>query len=185
MAPVFPLNTDSQILDRIRKGDEEALVSLYQSSRKMILSYILKNHGSTDDAEDMLQEALVIVWERVRAGKYEPRAKISTYLYATVRHLWLRRLAKQRRELPTDLQEDIQHSDNPSPLEELIQSEEAERMAGALEKLGEPCKSLLLLYYWEEKSMEEIAASLGFANAQTAKSKKYQCKKALEKILKE
>ncbi|MGB6649412.1 MAG: sigma-70 family RNA polymerase sigma factor, partial [Bacteroidota bacterium] len=49
--------------------------------------------------------------------------------------------------------------------------------------LGEPCRTLLLLFYWEERSMGEIAVELGFANADTAKSKKYQCKKALEKLL--
>jgi len=53
----------------------------------------------------------------------------------------------------------------------------------ALDRLGEPCRTLLILFYWEEASMEEIASRLGFANAETAKSKKYQCKKALEQIL--
>lgn len=185
MAPVFPLNTDAEILDRIRKGDEEALVSLYRSCRTMILSYILKNHGSEDDAEDLLQEALIILWERVRAGTFEQKAKLSTFLYATVKHMWLRRLARYRREIPGEINPEIHESDNPSPLEELIQSEEVTRMAEAMDKLGEPCRSLLLLYYWEEKSMDEIATILGFANAQTAKSKKYQCKKALEKLMKE
>jgi DNA-directed RNA polymerase specialized sigma24 family protein len=53
----------------------------------------------------------------------------------------------------------------------------------ALTKLGEPCKTLLILFYWEEASMEQIASRLGFANAETAKSKKYQCKKALQLLL--
>ena len=57
--------------------------------------------------------------------------------------------------------------------------------SAAMETLGDPCKTLLLLYYWEEKSQEEIAAQMGFANAATVKSKKYTCKKILAKILKE
>jgi DNA-directed RNA polymerase specialized sigma24 family protein len=39
------------------------------------------------------------------------------------------------------------------------------------------------LFYWDEYSLEEIAAAMGFANAETVKSKKYQCKKALEQYL--
>ena len=73
--------------------------------------------------------------------------------------------------------------DSESTLDRLVASEEAALVQEALERLGEPCKTLLLLYYWEERSMAEIALELGFANADTAKSKKYQCKKALEKML--
>jgi DNA-directed RNA polymerase specialized sigma24 family protein len=40
-----------------------------------------------------------------------------------------------------------------------------------------------LLYYWEEESMESIAALMGMANADTVKSRKYQCKKALEALI--
>lgn len=53
-----------------------------------------------------------------------------------------------------------------------------------MEKIGQPCRRLLLMFYWEEASMETIAGQLGFANAETAKAKKYQCKKALEKMVK-
>jgi DNA-directed RNA polymerase specialized sigma24 family protein len=53
-----------------------------------------------------------------------------------------------------------------------------------MEQIGNPCRDILLLYYWEEQSMEEIALKLGFANADTVKSKKYQCKKMLERLVK-
>jgi RNA polymerase sigma factor (sigma-70 family) len=75
-------------------------------------------------------------------------------------------------------------SDDPSPLDQLIESEEASMIGDAVRRLGEPCRTLLVLFYWEEASMEEIASRLGLANAETAKSKKYQCKKALQEILK-
>jgi len=54
-----------------------------------------------------------------------------------------------------------------------------------MKQIGNPCHDLLLLYYWEERTMEEIALKLGFANADTVKSKKYQCKKILEKLVKQ
>lgn len=88
-----------------------------------------------------------------------------------------------KREVPADLAERDDASDEPSPADALAGSDMAAAVAAALDRLGEPCRTLLLLYYWEERSMEEIAAQLKFANADTAKSKKYQCKKALERIL--
>ena len=179
------LNDDTRILDMIRKGDEQALVLLHESNKKMISSFIARNNGTHDDYEDLLQEALVILWERVRAGKFEYSSKLSTFLFGTVKNIWLRRLAKAKREIPTDLQQEEHADPDRSTLDALIQNEESESVNQALGRIGELCKKLLLLFYWEERPMQEIAQLLGFANAETAKSKKYQCKKSLEKVLKQ
>ncbi len=182
-APLFFLNTDTKILDLIRKGDEEALVMLHEANRKMIMAYAARNNGTADDGEDLLQDALMVLWERVRAGRFDYSAKLSTFLFATAQNLWLRRLAKKRRESPGILDPDSHPDGEVSPLEHLIENEEATLVQEALKTIGEQCRQLLLLFYWEELSMEEIAARMGFANADTVKSKKYQCKKALERVL--
>jgi len=179
------LNDDARILDQIRKGEEEALVRLYEMNEKQTTSFVTRNNGSEDDAADMLQEALVIFWERVREGRYEHTAKISTFVFATVRNLWLRKIARSRREVASDMQNDLTPSNEMSVLDVMIETEEAAAVSRALDILGDPCRQLLLLYYWEELSMDAIAAQLGFANADTVKSKKYQCKKGLEKLLRE
>ncbi len=179
------LNEDASILDMIRRGDEQALVRLYELNRKMVSSFVARNNGTHDDYEDLLQEALVILWERVRAGRFEYSSKLSTFIFGTVKNIWLRKLARARREVPIDLQSEEHEDPQETALDELIDSEEASAVKQALERIGDVCKEILLLYYWEECSMEEIATKLGFANAETAKSKKYQCKKALEKMLKQ
>ncbi len=185
MSPkIIFLNDDARILDMIRQGDERALVVLHESNRRMISSFIARNNGTHDDYEDMLQEALVILWERVRAGKFEYTAKLSTFLFATVRNIWLRKLARARREIPSDLQTDENPDESPSVLESMIEEEEIVAVREAMNRIGEQCRQLLTLFYWEECSLEEIAGRMGFANADTVKSKKYQCKKSLEKVLK-
>lgn len=181
-SPLF-VSDDARTLDRIRKGDQEALAELYRANRKPIRALVTKNNGTVDDAEDMLQEALVILWERVRTGKFEYTAQLGTFIFGTARNLWLRRLARSRREIPGTAEGADAASDDPGPLDLMVETEEAAMIARALDHLGEPCRKLLLLFYWEEHSMDEIASQLGFANAETAKSKKYQCKKALENLL--
>jgi RNA polymerase sigma factor (sigma-70 family) len=182
-APPFFLDRDARILDLIRKGDEEALVMLYQSNQKVIRGFVTSNSGFPDDAEDMLQEALVILWQRVRSGRFEHVAKLDTFIFATVKNLWLRHLARKRREVRGALNPDDVALDDPSSLERLVENEQSAAIGRALERLGEPCRTLLLLFYWEERSMADIATALGFANADTVKSKKYQCKKALRQML--
>jgi RNA polymerase sigma factor (sigma-70 family) len=183
--PLFFLNEDARILDQIRNGKEEALAKLYEANERQVVAYVRANNGSEDDADDMLQEALVVLWERVRTGRYEHKARISTFVFATVRNMWLRRLARKRREVAVDMENDQTPSDNKSPLDEIIETEETAGIAEALNRIGDPCRKLLLLYYWEERSMDQIAGLMGFANSDTVKSKKYQCKKALAKVLAE
>lgn len=186
MSPrVLFLTSDARILRLLKEGDEGALATLYEQNRKMVTSYVLRNSGSADEAEDVLQEALVILWERVKNGKHAYTAKLSTFIFATARNLWLRALARRRREPPQEEDDPPAADDAMDPLETLVEEEQSQTVTSALQKLGEPCRTLLLLYYWEERSMEEIAGELGFANAATAKSKKYQCKEALKKLLKE
>jgi RNA polymerase sigma factor (sigma-70 family) len=181
--PLLFLNSDAKILDLMRQNNEAALVELFEANQRMVVSFVTANRGTQDDAEDLLQEAVVVVWQRVRAGTYEHTAKLSTYIFGIVKHLWMRRLARMRRECPMALTEEAATNDDPSILEQLIESEQAQAVVEALRRLGEPCRTLLRLFYWEEMPNEEIAQQMDFANADVVKSKKYQCKKSLEAIL--
>jgi RNA polymerase sigma factor (sigma-70 family) len=177
------LHEDARLLDGIRRGDEETLVMLYRLCDGPVRRYVTANNGTQDDADDMLQEALVILWERVRDGRFEYAARLSTFVVGTVRNLWLRRLARARRESPSHETIDMAADPGDSPLDTMIDSERARAVHNALQKIGEPCRAILLLFYWEQATMEEIASRLGFANAETAKARKYQCKKSLRQIL--
>ena len=181
--PFFFLNNDSKLLDAIRNGDEGALVELFRQNRRPITSLVTRNQGSEDDAEDVLQEAMVVLWERVRSGSFEYQAKLSTFIYATAKNIWSRRLARHRREISATPETFDAAADDATPLEELEENERIIAVQKAMEQMGNPCRDLLLLFYWEERSMEEIAMKLGFANADTVKSKKYQCKKSLEHLV--
>jgi RNA polymerase sigma factor (sigma-70 family) len=174
---------DAGILDRIRRGDRDALVAVYRQCDGAVRRHVIANNGSQDDADDVLQEALVILWERARDGRLELTARLSTFVVGVAHNLWLRRLAHARRESPAREAVDGAPDPGESPLDTMVRSERAGAVHRALRTLGDPCRTLLLLFYWEQASMEEIAVRLGFANAGTAKARKYQCKKSLQQIL--
>ena len=179
------LNSDSRILYLIgKKEDEAGLRMLYRANRSAVTGYVLQNSGTAEEAEEILQDAIVALWEKVRSGKFQYEAKLSTFIFSTAKNMWLRRLARRRREVAGADVFESAPSDDPSPLESLLDNERAKRVADALKILGEPCRRLLLLFYWQEKSLVEIASAMGFANADTVKARKYQCKKALERLLK-
>lgn len=69
---------------------------------------------------------------------------------------------------------------------ELNDFETRERMEiinKCINSLGETCRKVLMYYYFDNLSMTDIAEKLGFANADTAKTKKYKCKKELDELI--
>jgi RNA polymerase sigma factor (sigma-70 family) len=175
---------DKQIIERIKTNDRTVLGEIYMRYQKMIFHYIRQNGGSELDADDILQETIIVLWQKVNSEQFQLSSKLSTYLLAIARNKWMAEMRKHRKTVSGDIS--LQVSDNnPTSLETLISAEKIELVRRTLEMIPEICKKLLLLYYFEEKSMEEIAGILQFANTDVAKSKKYQCKKSLEEILRQ
>src|SRR6186713_428781 len=125
---------DQQILDQIRTGhSDKALAILYRyfpMTRKMVRTY----GGNTADAEDIFQEALVILVRNVREKNLNLTSKLSTYFYGITRLLWKEELRRRSRPIPPDLVQDgIDHS--------YIEEEERARLAEkALDGLGHRCR---------------------------------------------
>lgn len=173
---------EQRILERIRENDRRVLGELFIRYEKMVQRYVMINGGNRDDAEDLLQEAIIVLWQKVNAGSFELRSRLSTYIMAIVKNKWLAELRRRGR-LTDDEAAEQRIDENPGGLEALLKKEQLDRMRAALGRISEVCRKLLVFFYFEERSLEDISALLGFANTDVAKSKKYQCKKALEKIL--
>lgn len=168
---------DNEAIELIKKGDERALDYLYKKNYKMMVNLIVKNNGTEDEAKDIYQEALVVFWQKVTSGELVMTSKISTYLYSICQNLWRKELERKSRYS----NEEADKSENENKLEK------QERMAAihdCLNQLGESCRKILQYYYFDELSMNEIADKMGFANADTAKTKKYKCKQELDKLVK-
>lgn len=181
---LFLFKSEKQLLREISKGNDNALAWLYDNHIRMITKYIANNSGNDDDAQEMLQEALILLWEKVRSGNFHLHSKLSTYIYAVVRNKWLKELERRKRN--SDLDEArMQTGDASDSLQSLEQEELANMISVNIEKLSPVCRELLKLFYYENKSMADISNALGFANEDVAKSKKYQCKKLLEKLVKQ
>jgi RNA polymerase sigma factor (sigma-70 family) len=175
-------SNEKALLLGLAQSDKKAIETIYKENYNMIQSLILSNSGSTDDAKDIFQETMIVLYERVRSGTFELNCLIKTYVYSVSRRLWLKRLQQMNRYAPSldGLHETV-------PVEEEIEEHERmnnefEMMNKAIGSLGEPCKSLLDAYYLEKKSMQEIALSFGYTNADNAKNQKYKCLMRLKKI---
>ncbi|MEY4316181.1 MAG: polymerase, sigma-E factor [Bacteroidota bacterium] len=80
---------DRRIIDRIREGDREVLIELYKAHEGMIANHVFQHSGNDDDVKDLMQDTLVAIWQNVRKPQFELSAKLSTYLFAIAKNLWL------------------------------------------------------------------------------------------------
>ncbi len=167
---------DSEILERLQEGDEAALEYLYQKYYRMMIKMVTSNSGTEYEAKDIYQEALIVFWQKAVSGKLILTSKISTYLYSICQNLWRKELDRKSRlsSEEKDGQEFMDHD----------RQERAKIIRECIEQLGETCQKVLTYYYFDGMSMSDIAKRLNFSNTDTAKTKKYKCKKRLDQLVK-
>jgi RNA polymerase sigma factor (sigma-70 family) len=167
---------EKEIFERICKGDEKALEFLYQKYYRMMTKLVITNSGTEEEARDVYQDALIVFWQKATSGNLIMTSKMSTFIYSICQNLWRKELDRKKR-----------HSNEEKDTAVTLDTESAERekiLAHCIDQLGETCKKVLMFYYFEEMSMQDIADKLGFANTDTAKTKKYKCKKKLDELVK-
>ncbi|HEV7738004.1 MAG TPA: sigma-70 family RNA polymerase sigma factor [Chlamydiales bacterium] len=167
---------ETELFDRICKGDEKALEFIYKKYYRMMTKLVITNSGTEDEARDVYQDALVVFWQKARSGNLVLTSKISTYVYSICQNLWRKELDRKKR-LSNEEKDSAESLDLDGPEREKI-------IAKCMEQLGETCRKVLMYYYFDEMSMQEIADKLGFANTDTAKTKKYKCKQKLDELVK-
>jgi RNA polymerase sigma factor (sigma-70 family) len=175
--------SDNKLIEAIRDGDDTALGYLYEKNLRMITKYIKENNGNDYDASEILQDALVILWEKILETEFVLTSKISTFLYGIVKRKWLQELARRKRYTVLDEVKKNPGTDN-SAEENLQESETIEIVKSCIKQLSPLCQKILVAHYYQEKSMTDICKLTGLANENVAKSKKYQCKKQLEQLIK-
>jgi len=173
---------DSEIVLGILNDSKETLSRLYTSYFPTVLQLVLKNNGDEDDAKDVFQESVIVLYNKVKAGNFELNSKLKTFLYSVCRRLWLKRLNEQSKTIRNiqDFSEIIAVEDDLEKHEE--KDRQFKVMESALMQLGEPCKTIIEDYYIQNRSMQEICEKFGYTNADNAKTQKYKCLQRLKKL---
>lgn len=170
------------LLEGLARNDRQAIQTIYKQHYNMVQSLIINNNGTTDDARDIFQEAMIVLYEKAKSGSFELTSQLKTYIYSICRRLWLKRLQQQQKYVP-----ELGMLEETIPVEEDLEVHEQKNielmmMEKAMHSLGEPCKSLLEAYYLQKKNMTEIAGNFGYTNADNAKNQKYKCLMRLKKL---
>jgi len=173
---------DKTLLEGLASQDKASIEIIYRDNFQMVQTMVLNNKGTTDDAADIFQEAMIVLYEKSIDSDFILTCQIKTYLYSVSRRIWLKKLEKQKRlsSHTDDFEQVIQVDED---LDEHKQRQVSfEIMEAALAKIGDPCKSLLEAYYIQKKQMHQIANDFNYTNADNAKTQKYKCLVRLKKL---
>lgn len=179
---VSTLEQEKQLLEGLAANDRQAIEAIYRENYPMVQAFILNNSGNGDEARDIFQEAMIVLFEKAVSGSFELNCQLKTYMYSVCRRLWLKRLQQLQRygSLVENVEETIAVEEDLEMHEKY--NTDLVLMETAMNKIGEPCKSLLDAYYIQKKNMQEIATDFGYTNADNAKTQKYKCLLRLKKL---
>ena len=173
-----------ELVKAIQANDESVLETLYQENYFKTEKYIVENSGSLEQVKDTYQEAFIAVWENVQNNKFIPKNQtaLNGYIYTIAKNKWLDYLKsaqykktntldayEHKIESETDMAYDAFDEQNDSKLEKVVTN---------FNDIDQACKNLLEVFYYESKSLREIAAKFNITEA-SARNKKYRC---LEKL---
>jgi RNA polymerase sigma factor (sigma-70 family) len=178
--------SDAALLGNLRTGQQmnESIKSIYRDHYELLSRYILSNNGSAQDAEDIFQDVVISFIDLVRKNKFRGDSSIRTFLFAMNKNTWLNELKRKdraaRREAGYDQLQDATLTD----ISHVIAGREAsQELLKVISRLGDGCKKILLLFYYETLPYKEIVEQTGYENEQVVRNKKYKCLKQLEQLI--
>lgn len=184
---IGPLSTEQKadpvILEKIRNGDKSQLGAIYKAYQSEFIGWLTNQYNcSHEDARDAYQFAIIALYDNIQNNKLnELNSSLKTYLFAIGKHKILEGHKASVRFVEKE-EESIKNIPEVNRWEEELHEESLQLVEECLEKLGEPCKTLLELYYFHNMSMDEIAQKMSYRNRQTSKNLKYKCINRLRRI---
>jgi RNA polymerase sigma factor (sigma-70 family) len=173
---------DQQIIKAIRSGENQKPIKQLYKEFPKVKTLILKSGGSADIAQEIFNDSLVLLIEKLQQPDFELTSKLTTYLYGINRFLMKNELRKQNK-----TNYDLEWSDTLIISQEDLEYDfEKEEKLNYLEKvldtISEKCKQIFRLFYYQKESMESIAKRLEFSSVNSAKTQKYKCIEKASKI---
>ena len=180
--------SDSELVEAISEKDllEQAILQLYEEHAGITRSFIMGKGGTEQDADDIFQETVVSFIDSVQKGKFRQESGVRTFLISISKHLWYNEIRRKQRAGTREKLFETDREHEESGISEQMQDRELKNQLNKLlQELGESCKKILELFYYENLSMKEIVSHLHYENEQVVRNKKYKCLQQLTDKMKQ
>lgn len=161
-------------------NQDKNLRALYRRVLPLLTHHVENNAGREEDAQDLLQEALIVLYRKSADPDFVLTSSVDTYVFAVAKRQWLKILRRRRNTLVHHQMADDQ---NDPEIDEMLHMQARQNLyLKYFHTLSEGCQTLLR-YFFGGTSMKEIAEKLGHGSEGYTRKRKHLCQqKLIEKI---
>ncbi len=166
------LHPDQYLIEGLANNDSPIIQSIYKKFVPKVVSYIRNNSGDEDQAQDVVQEILILLFNQAKAKQLQLTCPFDAYFFLLCKRKWLNELKKSANKGVT-ISDDFTSTNEPT--EEMVAQtetfEEKQQLFDTMfQRLGEKCQEVLRLSF-TLKSMEEVAEKLNVTYGYVRKKK--------------
>jgi RNA polymerase sigma factor (sigma-70 family) len=175
--------TLAQIIEGIQKRDNNVLTLIYKDVFPKVRFYVTRHGGSKDDAKDVFQESIIIIFKQIENKSLVIKEDFEAYLYGIARLVWLKVLRSN--EIHNRNITHLEEPDNSYYSSDQVIDDEFEMRLYRKHfmSLGEECQKVLQMVT-EGIPYEEIAEIMGYKSEKIVRNQKYKCKETLIQLIK-
>ena len=173
----MPEISDADLLRQLKKEDNAAFARLYEDCFPSIARYVRRNSGNGQDAEDIFQEAVIILLNKLKQPDFFLTVSIKTYLFSISKNLWLKKLRDSR---PLMVADEYYLANLPIDDNETGYQNE-NKLSGWLQKITDNCQRILKAIFYFNEPMDSLMTKMGWKNKHTATNQKYKCIEQIRK----
>jgi RNA polymerase sigma factor (sigma-70 family) len=174
------IKSEDRLIQGIRNHDSGILNHVYRVYFPLIEGFVIHHQGSREAAKDVFQEAMIIIFKKIRDDELELTCKFSTYLYAVCKKIWIQEKKKYLLHAAKLRQQPMMVHDPGPELDPMLQDHLADLFNKHFSQLSEDCRKILTMAS-NNRSVEEIRSTMNYKDLHHAADRKYRCKKSLIK----
>jgi RNA polymerase sigma factor (sigma-70 family) len=175
----LPKYSDEEMIAGLVSRNKDVLRAYYYFFYSGIRHFVRENSGNDQDARDLFQDIILVLFQKARHPDFILCSSLSTYIFSICRPLWFKEIRRRRLLSVSEVHEEYPDEDN-DVLEIAEYNERLEIYRYHFEKLSIACQKVLALFL-EGLSISQITARLGYKSDQHTKNRRYRCKMALIK----
>jgi len=150
---------DEELAIKIKQNDQLALSEIIKRYQNKLFYYVVRLIGNEDDAQDVVQETFLKVYENIQG--FDDERKFSSWAYRIAHNLAINQIKKNKRLTSVEAHTLDWLEEHHQEMDDFIAKEERQKLSEEtikqLKYLRPEYKEIILLYYFEEKSYEEIS----------------------------
>jgi len=169
--------SSNELIKGLRKRDNAVLGYIYQKYFYSVQHFVMNNSGTSEDAKDTFQEAMIVVFENIRKDKeFKLVCTMQTYIYSIARIIWIKQLNKNKDNMiKLNENHEFIEFEEPQPFQE--HDFKYALYQRVFMELPKDCQKILSMHN-KGKSNAEIAAKMKLSESYVAKRKHF-CKEYL------